>query len=150
MLWLLHADSEPDPPCVDAARRFMQQGLEAIGWFDLRFGDDGPAAVALNSWGANLRSRWFKLPFGDQGWLLPRALFEKLGGFDPDFGRGEDLEFIVRARRAGIPLIRIGAVLRSSARRYQEHGWLPTTLKHLALTVRLHHKARNTGRSGST
>ena len=149
-VWLLHADSEPNPACIDAARRFSQEGRNAIGWFDLSFGDDGPAAVALNAWGANLRSRWFKLPFGDQGWLLPRTLFKKLGGFDPGFGRGEDLEFIVRARRTGVPLVRIGAPLRSSARRYRIHGWLRTTLEHLVLTVQLYRRARRINRSHST
>jgi GT2 family glycosyltransferase len=148
MLWLLHADSEPDAACLDAARRYSREGPGGIGWFDLSYAADGPAAVAVNAWGANLRSRWFGLPFGDQGWLLRKSLFKALGGFDPEFGRGEDLEFMVRAARAGVPRVRIGTSLRSSARRYRVHGWLRTTLEHLLLTARLHRRARRWGRSG--
>lgn len=142
VLWLLHADSEPDAACLDAVRRFSGSGFDAIGWFDLAFSSDGPRAAAINAWGANLRSRLLELPFGDQGWVLPKSLFERLGGFDPGFGRGEDLEFIVRARRAGIPMTRLDASLRSSARRYREQGWLRTTLDHLVLTVQLHRRAK--------
>lgn len=148
-LWLLHADSEPDQDCVHAALRYGREAHHAIGWFDLDFAADGPAAMVLNAWGANLRSRWFKLPFGDQGWLLPRSVFDSLGGFDPAFGRGEDLEFMVRASQAGIPLVRIGARLRSSARRYREHGWLRTTFEHLALSARLYRRALKSARARS-
>lgn len=141
-LWLLHADSRPNDENIAAAIRFATDGHRAIGWFDLAFDRDGPAAVRLNALGANLRSRWFGLPFGDQGWLMPRAVYEQLGGFDPAFGRGEDLDFIVRAHRRGIALERLRPALISSARRYRRHGWLSTTCAHLWLTLRLWQRAR--------
>lgn len=142
ILWLLHADSNPDDAALGAAARCAAQGLASIAWFDLAFEGDGPSLVRINAWGANLRSRWFGLPFGDQGWLLPKTLFDRLGGFDEGFGRGEDLEFIVRARRLGVPLQRLGVALHSSARRYRQQGWLRTTLRNLALTAMLQQRAR--------
>ncbi|MDT8437806.1 MAG: glycosyltransferase [Wenzhouxiangellaceae bacterium] len=144
MLWLLHADSRPDARVL--AR--VQDGLTAeraqtrIAYFDLAF-VDGPRAVALNAWGARLRSRLFALPYGDQGWLLPRAVFEQLGGFDATFGRGEDLDFIVRARAAGVSIEALGVPLVTSARRYREQGWWATTREHLRLTLELRRKALN-------
>lgn len=37
--------------------------------------------------------------------VYPRALLERLGGFDPDLRVGEDTDLAARARRAGAPLI---------------------------------------------
>ena len=53
-------------------------------------------AMQLNAAGANLRSRWLGLPFGDQGLVLPRASFERLGGFDPALRYGEDHALVWR------------------------------------------------------
>jgi GT2 family glycosyltransferase len=145
-LWLLHADSRPGAATLDAVAAFIaahgDPDRPVLGWFELAFADDGPRRTALNARGANLRSRWLGLPFGDQGWLLSRRTFEHVGGFDPHFGRGEDLEFIVRARRAGVRLLPAGAALATSARRYRDRGWLRTTLAHTWFTLWLWLRAR--------
>lgn len=142
-LWLLHADSRPDPTAFDAASRFAERlPDDAIGWFDLAFSPDGPVWARLNAAGANLRSRYAGLPFGDQGWMMRRSVFESVGGFDAEFGRGEDLEFIVRATARGVRLLRIGARLQTSARRYREQGWLNTTAAHGFNTLTMLCRAR--------
>lgn len=141
-LWLLHADSRPDKGNLAAALKFAAAGECEIGWFDLAFDDDGPKATRFNALGANLRSRWLGLPFGDQGWLMPRALFEKVGDFDPAFGRGEDLDFVIRAWARGFRPRPLGSALVTSARRYREHGWLRTSLAHSWLTLGLWLRAR--------
>lgn len=144
-LWLMHADSRPDAAAltgaVDFAGRNRQRPM-TLGWFSLAFGADGPRLAWLNARGANLRSRLLQMPFGDQAWIIGRTLFDRIGGFDETFGRGEDLDFLVRARRAGARLERLKPAILTSARRYREHGWLQTTLAHLWLTLRLWLKAR--------
>lgn len=132
-LWFLHADSRLPAAAIAAARRHV--GREALGYFDLRFRDDGPWLVRLNALGAGIRSRWCGLPFGDQGLIMPRSVFERLGGFDERLAAGEDHAFVRATRRAGIPLAPVGAVLETSARRYALHGWLRTTLRHAWLTI---------------
>ena len=138
-VWVLHADSRVDAATVASARGaalgFSNGDAPALCWFDLGF-HDGPAAMAVNAFGANLRSRWFGIPFGDQGFLAPRALFDSLGGFDERVGRGEDHAFVHAARRAGVPLRRLPGCVRTSARRYVERGWWRTTREHLTLTWR--------------
>ena len=52
---------------------------EALYYFSLKF-DDG-RILRLNSLGANLRSRLFSLPYGDQGFCLSKELFLRIGGF---------------------------------------------------------------------
>jgi len=132
-LWFLHADSRLNAAATDAALAFS--GRAALGYFDLEFDADGPWLTRLNALGARLRSRWLGLPFGDQGLLLPRRLFDSIGGFDESLDAGEDHALVWNARRAGIRLAPLGVALRTSGRRYAEHGWIRTTLRHAGLTV---------------
>lgn len=148
-LWFLHADTRLDDPgrVLAALQRTLQRDPDALGYFDLRFAGDGPAATAVNAFGAWVRSRWLGLPFGDQGLFLARATFDRLGGFDESLPAAEDHELVWAARRAGVPLRAAGAMVRTSARRYAEHGWARTTLRHLFLTWRQARRfARGRGR----
>lgn len=145
-LWFLHADSRLPAASVAAAQRFA--GRAALGYFDLRFRDDGPRLVRLNALGARIRSRWLGLPFGDQGLMLPRPLFRALGGFDESLPAGEDHAFVWAARRARVPLVALRAPLYTSARRYAEHGWWRTTLRHARLTIAQAHRFAG-GRPGA-
>jgi rSAM/selenodomain-associated transferase 2 len=133
MLWFLHADSRLPASSVAKAARFAAR--DTLGYFDLQFRDDGPRLAQLNALGAWIRSRWLGLPFGDQGLILPRQLFDALGGFDETLPAGEDHALVWAARRAGISLTPLRAPLHTSARRYAEHGWLRTTLRHARLTI---------------
>lgn len=132
-VWILHADSRLTPDTVAAALAFARDRTPALGWFALGF-FDGPPQMRLNAFGANLRSRFFGMPFGDQGLIAPRRVFVELGGFDESIGRGEDHAFVWAARRAGVPLRQLPGRVSTSARRYIEHGWWRTTREHLALT----------------
>lgn len=149
MLWFLHADSRLPAAGIAAAQGFL--GRAALGYFDLRFCDDGPRLAQLNALGAWVRSRVLGLPFGDQGFMLPRRMFAALGGFDESLAAGEDHALVWAARRAGIPLAPLRAPLFTSARRYAEHGWLRTTLRHARLTLMQawHFGRRPSGPAGS-
>lgn len=142
-LWFLHADSRLAPSTLDALAAAMTQAPDALGWFDLRFAPDGPAAVHLNALGVWIRSHLLGLPFGDQGFFLRRTVFDGLGGFDSTRPYGEDHALVWAARRAGVPVVAAGAPLYSSARKYAEHGWLRTTAHHVRLTaLQAWHEAR--------
>lgn len=134
-LWFLHADSRLRPDSLRALQRLLAEGVDALGWFKLAFRRDGPRWTVLNAAGANLRARWLGLPFGDQGLVLPRHCFEALRGFDEQADYGEDHLLVWAARHAGLPLRRLPASLETSARKYAQHGWLTTTLRHWRLTV---------------
>jgi len=131
-LWLLHADSRLGSDTLAALQR--APAGDYLGYFDLGF-HDARGAERLNAWGAWIRSRWLSLPFGDQGFLLRRSLFESLGGFDTQLDSGEDHALVWAARRAGVPLRPLGATLYSSARKYQRNGWWRTTRQHVGLTL---------------
>lgn len=129
-LWFLHADSCFEPEAVLALVAFLKLSPPALGYFELRFETDGPALTRVNACAANWRSRLLGLPFGDQGFVLERALFERLGGFDENAAFGEDHLLVWAAKRAGIRTRAIGAPLTTSARKYQKRGWLRTTAQH--------------------
>ena len=134
-LWFLHADSRLTAGVLLELQRFIVADDDALGYFDLRFERDGPWLTRLNAAGANLRARWLGLPFGDQGFVLRAETFHRLDGYDEAADYGEDHLLVWSARAAGVPLRRLPAAIVTSARRYREHGWWSTTLKHLRLTA---------------
>ncbi|MEZ5463434.1 glycosyl transferase family 2 [Dokdonella sp.] len=133
-LWFVHADSRVIPATLRAMQRFVDDDAAAIGYFRLRFLDDGPRLMFLNAWGAHFRSRALGLPFGDQGLLMPRRIFDVLGGFDESVAAGEDHDLIWSARTRGIPLLPVPAPIFTSARKYAKRGWWRTTREHLGMT----------------
>lgn len=134
-LWFLHADSRLASGALDALSLALAAAPDALHYFDLAFLPDGPTLMRLNEAGTWLRSRWGGMPFGDQGLCLSRAAWERLGGFRTDAAYGEDHLLVWKARQMGIQLRPVGATLLTSARRYQERGWLRTTMRHLRLTA---------------
>ena len=145
-LWFLHADSVIERSTRRAVTRFCARNEDAMGYCELRYLADGPWLTALNAAGANWRSRLLGLPYGDQGLCLPTRWLRHLGGFREDLDRGEDLDLVVRARRAGLSTRRTGGRIHTSARRYRERGWLRTTLEHQAAAWRLVRNARRAAR----
>lgn len=135
-LWFLHADTRLSATALTTLNQFLASDREALGWFDLKFRDDGPTLTWLNARGARWRSRRLQLPFGDQGFVVPAAAFAQLGGYDETAHYGEDHLLVWAARAHGLPLRPIGATIFTSARKYATHGWLRTTLRHWLLTLR--------------
>jgi len=133
-LWFLHADSRLTPATLTALSTFLGRGEDALGYFDLRFANDGPLLMRLTEWGVRARCRLATLPFGDQGLVLPRERFYELGAFDESLAFGEDHALVWQARRDGLPVRRIPAPIYTSARKYAAQGWFATTWKHQRLT----------------
>jgi rSAM/selenodomain-associated transferase 2 len=141
IVWFLHADSRFAANTLESLGHFLHSEANGIGYFRLIFAEDGPVMTRINAWAANLRSRLLHLPFGDQGFILRQCLFKQLNGFDPSVKLGEDLDFVVRARAAGVTLQALSGFLITSVRRYQQHGWLVTTVRHIRLTWQLARQA---------
>jgi hypothetical protein len=132
-LWFVHADTSLGTDAVSALMAALQDGRAAVRYFRLRF--DGGPLMRFTERGVGFRSRVFGLPFGDQALCLPAATFHALGGYDELAAYGEDHLLVRSARRAGIPVLPVGATITTSARKYREHGWFRTTFRHLRLTV---------------
>lgn len=88
-------------------------------------------AARIIEYGVAFRTRWLKLPYGDQGIFVRRERFDALGGYRP-LGLMEDVDFMGRLRRRGRVWFPPAAV-RVSARRWERDGWLRRTASNLAL-----------------
>lgn len=126
-LWFLHADSRVRPDNITLLKLALSLRPDALHYFDLAFEEGGLAT--LNACGANARSRLFGLPYGDQGFCISKTVFDKVGGYPEDVPYGEDLLFVRLAKKAGVELNRIPSELSTSARKYQQQGWLALTAK---------------------
>jgi rSAM/selenodomain-associated transferase 2 len=70
---------------------------------------------------ASLRTGILKLPYGDQGLLIPRALYDEVGGFS-DLPALEDLDLVRRLGRSRITALNARAV--TGSERYRREGYL--------------------------
>lgn len=129
--WLLflHADTVLPVGWCDAVRSQMADGRP--GYFRLAFDASGAAARLVAGW-ANLRSRWFRLPYGDQGLLISRAEYDAVGGY-PDIPLMEDVGM---ARSLGARLCMMPLTVRTSAARYRRDGWARRGARNLWLLAR--------------
>lgn len=119
--WLLflHADTVLAPGWAQAAGRHLAGGPERAGYFRLAFDSPHPMARVTAGW-ANLRARACRLPYGDQGLLVARTLYDRVGGY-PEIALMED---VALARRLGRRLVALDAVAVTSAERYARQGWV--------------------------
>lgn len=118
ILLFLHADTLPPPGAAEAIRRAVAGGAEG-GGFRLRFAGE-EVWTRIGSRLVDLRTRLTRLPLGDQGHFVTRAVFEELGGYR-DWPILEDLDFARRLRRRG-RLVILPLAMRTSFRRYRERG----------------------------
>jgi rSAM/selenodomain-associated transferase 2 len=96
ILLFLHADSRL--PLIDYESAFGRETKDyAGGFFKLKF-DDTSISTKLVELFANVRSRLFSLPYGDQAIFLKRDVFEKIGGFK-EYPFLEDIDMAIRLRR---------------------------------------------------
>src|SRR5205807_9330235 len=91
-----------------------------------------PPAKGFIERGQRLRQALFALPYGDQGLLVRRELFQLAGGF-PDIPIMEDVAMIRRLERRRVKIRTLPAALLTSGRRYRERGVIKTWLHHTLL-----------------
>lgn len=119
--WLLFlpADAVLEPGWDDEVDNFLRRARRAGGEIAaaFRFALDDPSRTARRAelW-ARLRYRLLRLPQGDQGLLIGRRFYEKLGGYRA-LSAMEDLDLARRIGAERIVLLRSAA--RSSAERYK-------------------------------
>ncbi len=129
--WLLflHADTVPGPGFASAVADFIAEpkNRTCAGYFRLRFDDPTDAARTVE-WLAHWRARTLALPYGDQGLLMSRALYDSTGGFPPL----PIMEDVALVRELGRPRLRpLDGELVTSAERYRRDGYLFRPLKNL-------------------
>jgi len=133
--WLLflHADTVLQTGWESEAAKFMER---------VDMGDRPPAAAAfsfaLDDFGAKprvleaivgLRCALFNLPYGDQGLLIPKQLYNSIGGYR-SLPLMEDVDLVRRLGRKRLVMMRSKAV--TSAERYKSDGYIPRVARNAA------------------
>ena len=125
---ILHADSrlsqgwvELFPTAPDPKRAY---------YFQLQFDTIGFAACWVAKW-ANLRSKIFALPYGDQGILIHKNLLASVG----DYPTAPLMEDVILARTLGRCLTALPITITTSAEKYTTQGWLRRGVRNFALLL---------------
>lgn len=137
VLWFVHADGRLPEDAVSWIQRLLGDPSCVAGAFKTRTVVDRP--LTRRRWWhwqahhwlrlADLRSRYTRLPYGDQAIFVRRSAFQQVGGF-PEIPLMEDLELSLRLSQIG----RIGladAEVAVSGRRFLEHPFRDTAMVNL-------------------
>lgn len=131
VLLFLHADTQLPNHFVDHIWLAMRNGNSG-GAFRLRIDAQG-WMLRVVEFGANLRSRWWKLPYGDQAIFVRASVFFQMTGFQ-QWPLMEDFDFCRRLKKVGKMVI-VPVSATTSARRWQRLGVLRTTLTNLVCVI---------------
>lgn len=127
-LWFVHMDTQLSAAHIEQVCQQLESPSPRLYCFPLAFAGDGPTAMPLNTLGANLRTRWLGVPFGDQGFLLQRQDFIRAGQYSEQAAYGEDHLLVWQLRCIEVPVHTFSVPLLTSARRYRQQGWWALTL----------------------
>jgi rSAM/selenodomain-associated transferase 2 len=121
----LHADTRLAAGWPAAVAAAMQRPGQAR-YFRFRLASEHFAARLLEAIVA-LRCRVLRLPYGDQGLLISRALLDEMGGV-PDLPLMEDVA-LARRLRGRLRALPVAAM--TSAARYERDGWVRRPLRNM-------------------
>ena len=117
LLYFLHADSFPPKYYDKHILDEIEKGNNA-GCFRMRF-DNKHWWLRLSSWLTQFR--WRACRGGDQSQFITKALFDDIGGFDDRYIIYED-NILINELYKRNEFVVINKKLKTSARRYEEHG----------------------------
>ncbi|KKZ11621.1 MAG: hypothetical protein TE42_07410 [Candidatus Synechococcus spongiarum SP3] len=129
---LIHADSRLAGG-AELSRRLRRLPPGQACCFRLRVDDPHPCFRVLEGLVA-LRTTVLGLPYGDQGLVLDRHLYERCGGFR-DLPLMEDVDLVLRLRPWG-GVRQLPYSICTSARRWRRHGLLRTSVRNMILMLR--------------
>jgi rSAM/selenodomain-associated transferase 2/rSAM/selenodomain-associated transferase 1 len=119
LLCFLHADVRLGSDAIAELDALIADWRAGAHAFRLRI-DAAGTVYRVIEWVANLRSRYGRLPYGDQGLIVRRSDYEAVGGYPP-LPLMEDVA-LVRALRRMVPIRLLGAPILVSARRWERDG----------------------------
>lgn len=126
LLVFLHADTRIDPTELKNLYRNLKNHPKGVGGA-FRFALDSPSWKARwVEFGVRFREFLFKLPYGDQAIFVKKSVFEEIGGYR-EVPILEDVLLIQKLKARG-QLLSFSAKAVTSARRWEQNGWLKTTL----------------------
>jgi len=132
--WLLflHADTWLSRDWVERTLAHIEKHPEKAAAYTLAFRTDHPMGKVIAR-RANWRARTFGLPFGDQGLLISRKLYEDIGGYE-DLPLMEDFKLARALGKSRISIL--SAQARTGAKKYEKDGWRRRSVQNIWLQAR--------------
>ncbi|MHC4331039.1 MAG: TIGR04283 family arsenosugar biosynthesis glycosyltransferase [Planctomycetota bacterium] len=133
ILIFLHADTTLPDGAPEKIRRVLEGSDYVGGAFDLKI-DSDRFFLRYISVRASIRSRWNRIPYGDQAIFLRKKYFDQIGGFK-DIPLMEDVDLMCRIKKDGRRICILPDKVVTSARRWERDGAICTTLRNQVLVV---------------
>jgi len=133
VLIFLHADTRLPHSSLTDIDRVLQDDRYVGGAFRLEF-DSDRFVYRLMSGFVTVRSRWNRLPYGDQALFFRRDFFARLGGYS-EIPVMEDVDIVRRVRRGGGRLKILDSTVRTSCRRMEAEGIARRVLQNWMMTI---------------
>ena len=132
LLLFLHADSRIEPESYRKMLEYMKNPKWIGGAFTLCI-ESGKWSLKLIALLANIRSKYFGVAYGDQGFFVRKEVFKDMNGFSP-IPICEDLDFYYRLRKKG-SVILLKEKAHTSPRRWTNEGIFFTTVRNFIIAV---------------
>ena len=125
----LHADTRLEENWWDVVQEFISNKKHRFhaAYFLFALDDECPQARRIEKL-VDWRCQHLNLPYGDQGLLISRDLYEYLGGY-PDQPIMEDVDLVQRIGGERLHCLPVTAT--TSAARYQRDGYIKRPLRNL-------------------
>ncbi|NCN28421.1 DUF2064 domain-containing protein [bacterium] len=136
-VWILYADSHLEDSAIRKLFKELKKDPSRVYSFRLSYGRALFPLLTINTLIANLRSLVFGLSYGDQSYCASIKLVKKTLPFPEIEGDGGEILWLKRLKRHKIKIKILNARLRSSARKYVQHGWLKVTAYHFRRALSL-------------
>lgn len=132
--WLLflHADTWLSRDWVERAKAHIEDNPEKAAAFTLAYRTDHRMGKVVAR-RANWRARTFGLPYGDQGLLISRALYDEIQGHE-DVPLMEDFKIARMLGKSRLSIL--SAEARTGAEKYERDGWRKRSFKNIWLVAR--------------
>ena len=132
VLLFLHADCALHSSSLEAMGEALSDPRVVGGSFRMQIRDAG-VGLKIVAFVSNLRARFLKTPYGDQGLFVRRAAFESVGGF-PEVPLMEDVALVRSLLRIGrLSIVKVPVT--TSARHWERLGPARTTLLNWSAVV---------------
>ncbi len=137
--WLLflHADTDLEPDWEKAVAAFIhkieRQGRQndKAAYFRFQLDDSGVTPYLVRHF-VRLRCALLGMPYGDQGLLIAKGLYQDIGGYQP-LPIMEDVDIIEKIGRKRLQQLPVAAI--TSAERYQKEGYFFRVMRNFLCIV---------------
>jgi rSAM/selenodomain-associated transferase 2 len=131
ILIFLHADTILPENALVKISRILQNKNYVGGAFDLKI-DSNRLFLKYISVRASMRSRWNRIPYGDQAIFIRKKYFNQIGGYK-EIPLMEDVDLMRRIKKDGKKIVILPDKVTTSARRWENDGVFYTTLRNQIL-----------------